>query len=640
MDIIDIILGSAFTPQGEVETYASLAQKAVLDAAAAVNDIQSITQQTNANNTAAQEALSTVNSALAALDVSTTSAVDAEMKKFAIILTTVNNQDSSTSQRITIHYPDNTQEIVNNVVKYYTTIGNNTDGTMTQRAISNAITNAVNAIDIPVTNLGAANANKIVIVGPTGNLIPSANITEEQLINGGGNSGGGNEGEGDTPTPTPTPATGIVGLKINYATAIMTPTDDAVNATLSDFNNFSMYGGRKRCLVDNTGVIEAFYGDNNYTDTPSNGYQVMVYQPKFYYRRTPTQVEVTNYGTVIREEIIQLSPTEQTDFTLHPLFRDESGNTLEYVLLSAYEGSLEVEEGTSYQDITYNDYINGKLSSVSGAKPFSGTNNFLNVTTAEKLASNRGVGWHISTSKSLSAQQMLAIVELGSLNVQTVFNEGISDLDAGGVNETRAATTGATKALGNQTGQASSTVFNYGGSDHVETAAGKVAISYRGYENPWGNMWDYVGDIMLEMRSSSNHIVNICNNYNYADTLTGDYTALNIKTPPTVGWISGFAYDVMNDWIFIPIELGANANSLVPVGDYFFGSRSSSGVHSCINGGPWFGEANNGLFYYTFDRNTTESGGKNIGARLLHVPTVGSSVYINNVIKWNTKMGG
>ena len=46
-----------------------------------------------------------------------------------------------------------------------------------------------------------------------------------------------------------------------------------------------MYGGRTRCLVDNNGNIAAFYGDVGYTDNPSNGYQVMVYQPKFYYSR-------------------------------------------------------------------------------------------------------------------------------------------------------------------------------------------------------------------------------------------------------------------------------------------------------------------------------------------------------------------
>ena len=118
---------------------------------------------------------------------------------------------------------------------------------MTQRVITLAIQNAIDAIEIPSINLGPQNANKIVIVGPDGNIIPSATVTEESIING-THSGGGGDDSGETPTPTPTPATGVVGLKINYDTAILTPTDDAVNATTADFNTFKMYGGRAKCL--------------------------------------------------------------------------------------------------------------------------------------------------------------------------------------------------------------------------------------------------------------------------------------------------------------------------------------------------------------------------------------------------------
>ena len=426
MDIIDVILGSALTPQGEIESFAARAEKAVADAATAVNNIESITEQTNANNIAAQEALETVNDALEELATATTDTINTEIKKLAINLTTINNQDNSIGQRLTINYPDNSTQIINNVAKYYTGIGNNTDGSMTQRAITLAIQNAIDAIEIPSINLGPQNDNKIVIVGPDGNIIPSATVTEESIING-THSGGGDD-SGETPTPTPTPATGVVGLKINYDTAILTPTDDAVNATTADFNTFKMYGGRTKCLVDNTGAIYAFYGDNNYSDTPSNGYQVMVYQPKFYYKRTPLSTSSTNYGEVIREELIQLSDTARSGYTLHPLFLDENNNELSYVLLSAYEGSIESEDEASYQDIRYSEFLDCKLSSVSDAKPISGINNTLNIINAEKLASNRGVGWHITTSKVISAQQMLAIVEFGALNIQNHFDKGICDL--------------------------------------------------------------------------------------------------------------------------------------------------------------------------------------------------------------------
>ena len=636
MDIIDVILGSALTPQGEIESFAARAEKAVTDANTVLNNIESITDQTNANNAAAQEALSTVNTALTELEDATIDLVNDEVKKLAIELTTVSNQDNSIGQRFTVHYPDSSTQVINNVAKYYTNSGNNVDGTMTQRAITEAIRTAVNSIVIPSTNLGAQNANKIVIVGPDGTIIPSANVTEESIMNG---THGGGSGGGDTPTPTPGPATGVVGVKINYNTAIIIPTDDAINATTMDFNNFKMYGGRIKCLVDDTGAIVAFYGDSQYTDTPSNGYQVMIYQPKFYYKRTPSLLTTNQYGTAIKEEVLQLSDTLKTGYKLHPLFIDENGAELEYALLSAYEGSIEAEDN-SYLDVTFTDFLATKLSSVSDAKPISGVNNTLNAINAEKLASNRGYGWHITTSKALSDQQMLMLVEFNALNVQISFNDGISRLASGDNNSTKGAQTGATKILGNQTGQASSTSFYYDNNTYTETETGKVSIAYRGYENPWGNMWDYIGDLVIKNNSSTNHTLYMCNNYNYSENITNNYIALPFTPPPTTGWISAFAYDTEYDWLFLPIECNSNANSLTPIGDHFFGARTNTGVSTCINGGPWFGEDNNGIFYYTFDRKTTESGGKNVGARLLHIPQATSSIYINNVIKWNTKMGG
>jgi len=42
MDIIDIILARALTPQGQVNTYAAKAQKAAQDAAAAATSAQSV----------------------------------------------------------------------------------------------------------------------------------------------------------------------------------------------------------------------------------------------------------------------------------------------------------------------------------------------------------------------------------------------------------------------------------------------------------------------------------------------------------------------------------------------------------------------------------------------------------------------
>ena len=39
----------------------------------------------------------------------------------------------------------------------------------------------------------------------------------------------------------------------------------------SDFDKYTMYGGRMRCNVADDGSINAFHGDSNYSENGSNG---------------------------------------------------------------------------------------------------------------------------------------------------------------------------------------------------------------------------------------------------------------------------------------------------------------------------------------------------------------------------------
>ena len=92
-------------------------------------------------------------------------------------------------------------------------------------------------------------------------------ISEEDIMNG------------VTPVTPVVPVTNsdIIGLDINYLTNTYTRTYEAANKQMgSSFNVYTMYGGRMRCNVSDSGEITAFYGDSNYRDDGSNG-QVMIY---------------------------------------------------------------------------------------------------------------------------------------------------------------------------------------------------------------------------------------------------------------------------------------------------------------------------------------------------------------------------
>jgi hypothetical protein len=108
------------------------------------------------------------------------------------------------------------------------------------------------------TNLGGANSGKIVVVGSDGNIIAGA-VSEEELIEALVTSGGYT-------------ARSAVGLEVDYDNKSFTRTQQAQGLTMgSGFDEYTMYGGRKRCNVADDGTINAFYGDDNYKDDGSNG---------------------------------------------------------------------------------------------------------------------------------------------------------------------------------------------------------------------------------------------------------------------------------------------------------------------------------------------------------------------------------
>jgi len=91
----------------------------------------------------------------------------------------------------------------------------------------------------------------------------------------------------------------IIGVEIDIPNNTMTRLAGAVGKTHgSDFDVFNMLGGRKRCNVADDKTVTAYYGDVGYAEDGSNG-QVMVEQPKFYYKTVPLQIEkIPDYAEI------------------------------------------------------------------------------------------------------------------------------------------------------------------------------------------------------------------------------------------------------------------------------------------------------------------------------------------------------
>ena len=651
MDIIDIILAKAKSFTSETAALVRRAQKAMSDANDVVSQMESIQQDTqNANDAANAAALqaetaaselntikSDVNAAASAivqqeLGTTVSDVADLQTRTTALewqianaggnITITDNNTSAAKIKQANISKNGTTTSYV--VEKNYTSVGENEDGSMTQKAIKQYVSNAIK--NMPSgggnTNLGSENAGSIVIVGQDGNIIPG-DTAEQSIIEALIRSG-------------IYQAKDAVGLSIDYENKNMGHTQEATAST--NFNQYSMFGGRMRCNVADDGTINAFYGDPGYTEDGSNG-QVMVYQPKFYYQRVPINTVNITVGKIIRKESLIISPTAQSGFKLHPAFIDDNGNELEYILLSAYEGSVYDTSGSAYftVDNTGIDFNTDKLSSIAGVKPASGEKNTLNITNAEKLATNRGEGWHISNMKALSVDQMLAVVEFGSFNIQDAIEAGICNLD-NSYTYNRACNTGSTASLGNTTGAAATSTNNVNGSSATYSEAGKRAISYRGEENPFGNIWKFIGGVNISGDGTvQGGIPYICKNYNYSGSITEDYESVGFCLTNNSDWISGMGYGSEKyDWVFLPAET-IGANSATPIGDSIWVTSNLNGVHPLFYGGNWLFAQKDGMFYYACDKDIGYSAAP-FGARLIYIPTK-NTTHNNNYALWQSKMG-
>lgn len=419
----------------------------------------------------------------------------------------------------------------------------------------------------------------------------------------------------------------LPGLEVDYEKCTTTRLGAAKNLTAgAQFNRFPMYGNRRRCNVLDDGTITACHGDPNYKEDGSNG-QVMVYQPKFYYQVVPlkTDPQTDGIGYHLRRAQYWVSPKPQPGFKLHPAFINASGQEVDHILLSAYESSLYDTSAATYilDDAQVMDVEADKLCSISGARPASGSKQNFTRTAIEQLAQNRGPGWHGDLIKPVSAEQLLMIIEMGMMNLQTAIAQGVVSLPYAVGDDTTssyAAATGSTSAIGNGTGRAETTTTYEGGVAKEYTVDGKTSVCWRGKENFWGNIYNLVYGINIwgngKMRGGQPYI---CNDFNFSESKNnGNYEGAGFTVANTNGYISAMGYSTKYDWLFIASEtLG---NSSLPVSDYMYVTPDLNAYRITPLGGYWNGGIGAGAFFWSLNSGVGYRN-RGIGGRLIYVPT-------------------
>lgn len=386
----------------------------------------------------------------------------------------------------------------------------------------------------------------------------------------------------------------------------------------SDHDNIKAFA-RRKCNITDAGVITAYYGDDGYTETgktqksilvgdttitSGTRVQTMVEQNKFYYKVVPLELEKISDGVgyKMRKARYYLSDTPKDGFKVHPAFKRD-GVEYDRIYIGAYKASLYDTSEALYvlDDSASMDAATDKLASIAGAKPASGVTNNLTRANCRKMAGNIGTGWQIIDFTIACMNAYLFLVEYAKMNAQEVIGLGyVSITDDGETSMT--INTGSTASIGNGTGMA-------------EGTNGKASIIYRGMEDPFGNIWEFVDGLNVEAKGKN---IGYWANHSFADdTANAPYQSLGFTIAKTNGYISAFGWSEDCDWAFIAAETAGDSSK--PVGDYHYQNATYNGWFIALLGGRWIDGSNCGLCcWHVINASSYRSRG--IGSRLVYIP--------------------
>jgi hypothetical protein len=332
----------------------------------------------------------------------------------------------------------------------------------------------------------------------------------------------------------------------------------------SDFTHIQRKMRRVTLLAN--GTVNYYLGANDSTKkangadavlTGADG-NVMVEIPKFYHKYT--------YSNGTHNHMINLEPFEGA--SVHPAFV-KNGVEVSNRYIGAYGASV---SGST-------------LISASGVYPAGSMTRGSFRTKAAAI----GQGWALQDWNLISAVQLLMLVEFGTFNSQAAIGQGRTQLSGGAwSNGSYIGINGRSDTSGNATGN-----HEYSG-DADDEAADLAFMSYRGIEDFFGNIWNWVDGINIQ-----DNVPFINNNPStFADDVfSGDYVNAGITMANANGWQNTLEQVGTG---FFPASVGAGSSTKIT--DYYYQAAGNRVV-------TLGGYATNGSYAGAFDLNTNTSSG-------------------------------
>ena len=323
---------------------------------------------------------------------------------------------------------------------------------------------------------------------------------------------------------------------------------------VNDFDTAEIY---KDIITQNyntvTSQVVAEYGDQDFTFSPSdNDIKVMTYIPEFWAKRWQDN----------EYEYIQITNQETIGFTHIPSRR-------------------------------VGRYITGGSNLVPTIK--SGQSPLVNITLPNLRTAAKSLNTNITLMDiwTWNILQILYLVEYASYNSQDKLGRGYVD-----ENNSELLDSGDCDSLGMKSG--------------CSVNNGKHAVIYRGIENFFGNVYQWLDGINFVGRQGY-----VCTNYTqYASDTTVNYTRLGYSCPNSNDYIRSLGYDSNNSLVMVPSAIGGSDASGVT--DYYYGSNTGNRVSS-VGGSKSF-ESRAGAFCFP-SGNSSPADGSYIGGRFVQYDT-------------------
>lgn len=265
---------------------------------------------------------------------------------------------------------------------------------------------------------------------------------------------------------------------------------------------------------------------------------------------------------------------------------EKSGNIFRYYIADGPASGFSLHPGSGCYVARY-EISNNNVNGTNTFTSYSG--NFITTSTTRSgfrnTAKVTATGFQLYDFAAWCAVGLLYRVEYADWGSQEKINRGI-------VNDSSVHKTGETDAMVYHTGRAAGT-------------DGKTAVQYRGIENPWGNVWEWVDGINV-----NNYSPYICTDpTKYADDTTTNYTVAGVPLGGS-GSTKTLGISTNLPWAYLPREPGGSETTYIPDS-----MNSSSEWKVLMVGGSRGNSSTAGLFCFHAG-NSSSSSGVNIGTRL------------------------